>query len=551
MDEATFTRRLESLDGLTEPGARFETEAVTVHGSVRRNYVRRPSDLLTMFTKSVELNAEAVALVEGDRRVTFSELDGRVRMLTADLQERGLKPGDRVGILGANSVEWIEAFWACVRGGFVSVPLNALWTRDELAYAIEHSEMTACFIDQRRHKVVDGLLSADRWLALGMVDGVSSAGSDSEPTSPDIAEDDLLSIFYTSGTTGRPKGAMIDHRGIVANLENLVYFTIRSRILRGTPRRSKAEPRTQNVSLLAVPLFHVTGCHALMVVSLLFGNSIVLYPPRSFDADVAMELMERHAVTTFVGVPTLMMRILDAEGFGNYDLTSLTTVGFGGAAVNPDLARRTKAAFGHVDSLSNGYGLTETNAAVIGNYGVEYERRPDSVGKPAPNVDVLIVDTDGASVPAGVRGEIVIGGPMLMAGYWRNPEATAGAVRDGWFHTGDVGIIDEAGYVLVVDRIKDVVIRGGENIYSAEVEHVLESHPAVVEVAIVGVAHEQLGEEVKAVIVSREDVEVETLAEYCRARLAGFKVPSVWEIRSDPLPRNAAGKVTKLELRGS
>lgn len=551
MDDATFAERLAAVDMLSEPGGRYETEVIDVRGTARRAYVKRPESLAAMFSASVSQHADAIAVTGADRHASFADVDRSARQLVTVLQARGVNRGDRVGILGANSVEWIEAFWACVLGGFVSVPLNALWTRDELAYAIEHSEMTACFVDDRRFELVLGLLDYEAWLPLGEVDGLALPDVDGAVDLPNLEETDLLSIFYTSGTTGRPKGAMIDHRGIIANLQNLVYFTIRSRILRATPRRAKGEPRQQTVSLLAVPLFHVTGCHASMVVSLVFGNQVVLYPPRSFDPDLAMQLIEDHNVSMFVGVPTLMTRILDSDRFGEFDLSSLANVGFGGAAVSPELATRTKEALGHMQTMSNGYGLTETNAAVIGNYGIEYERRPDSVGKPAPNVDVRIVDEAGTEVAAGERGEIIIGGPMLMAGYWKNPKATEAAIRDGWFHTGDVGVIDGDGYVLVVDRIKDVVIRGGENVYSAEVEHVLEAHDAVAEAAVIGVPHDDLGEEVKAVIVPRTDVSSDELAEYCRGRLAGFKVPTVWEFRTDPLPRNAAGKVHKPGLRGT
>ena len=545
-----FALRLTEVDRLTDPGARFETEDVEIHGAVRRNYRRRPESLAAMFMDSVGRNSTAVALVEADRSVTFGALADSALRIAADLQRRGVGKGDHVGILGANSIEWVEAFWACTLGGFVSVPLNGLWTRPELSYAIEHSEMVCCFVDEKRHGVVDGLLDAPAFIPLGSVNGLETSAT-SEPAAPyPLTEDDGLSLFYTSGTTGRPKGAMIDHRGIVANLQNLVYFTIRSRILSATPRRAPGEVRRQNISLLAVPLFHVTGCHASMVVSLVFGNQVVLFPPQAFDPVLAMQMIEDHRVTTFVGVPTLMARILDVPEFADFDISSLTNVGFGGAAVSPDLAMRTRAALGQLESFSNGYGLTETNAAVIGNYGVEYERRPDSVGKPAPNVDVAIVDVRGQQLPSGERGEVVIGGPMLMAGYWRDPDATAGAVQDGWFHTGDIGVVDGDGYVSVVDRIKDVVIRGGENVYSAEVEHVIESHPDVVEAAVIGVAHPDLGEEVKAIVVANGPVDGPVLADYCRQRIAAFKVPTHWEFREMPLPRNAAGKILKPELRG-
>ena len=543
-----FVERMALVDRLTDPGARLETEEHEVRGVVRRSYRRRADNLAAMFTDAVERNSGAVVLVDQDHARTFQELLDHALAIATNLYDSGVQRGDRVGILGANSIEWVEAFWACALAGFVSVPLNALWTRAELAYAIAHSEMVCCFVDAKRHSVVEGLVGDVALVPLEQLETIEQRSRFTGPGA--LGEDGLLSLFYTSGTTGRPKGAMIDHRGIIANLENLVYFTIRSRILKGTPRRSPDTPRKQRISLLAVPLFHVTGCHAAMVVSLVFGNQIVLYPPRAFVPVVAMEIMQRHKIDTLVCVPTLMARILDDPRFSEFDLSSLETVGFGGAPVSPDLARRTRSALGGLESFSNGYGLTETNAAVIGNYGIEYELRPDSVGKPAPNVDVAIVDEQSRAVRPGERGEILSGGPMLMAGYWRDSVATDAAIRDGWLHTEDVGLVDEDGYISVVDRIKDVVIRGGENVYSAEVEHVIQAHPDVIEAAVVGVAHPKLGEEVKAIVVSRTKVDVATLAEYCRGRLASFKVPVYREFLDDSLPRNAAEKVRKTNLRG-
>lgn len=537
-----WSERLAEAERLTDPQGPFAMEQVVVRGVEVRNYVRRATSLAEVFRGATDRFAERQALIQDDHRLTFAEVGERAAGVAGGLQAAGIGPGDRVLILGANSPQWAEVFWGCLLAGAVSVPLNAWWGKEELAYALDHSQASLVFADAERLPAVAGSVPDDRLVGLD-----SLVGFRKEPGSPvDVGEDDLVSIFYTSGTTGRPKGAMVDHRGVVANLRNLVYLAVRSRILAGEPR--SAEPSPQGVSLLVVPLFHVTGCHATLVASYASGNRVVLYPQRGFDADTAMRLIQDEAVTQFSTVPTLMLRILESERLGDYDLGSLRSVTYAGAPVPPELPQRTREALSGVRSIGNGYGLTETNAVVVANWGPEYLRKPHAIGKPLPVVDVKVVGPKGGQASDGEPGELAVRGPVVMAGYWRDEPATAEAIREGWFHTGDVVVRDGEGDLVLVDRLKDVVIRGGENVYSVEVENVLAKHPAVVEAAVVGVPHPTLGEEVKAVVVVRRPVEPEELRDWCARRLAYFKVPAHVEVRAEPLPRNAAGKVLKGSL---
>jgi long-chain acyl-CoA synthetase len=311
----------------------------------------------------------------------------------------------------------------------------------------------------------------------------------------------------------------------------------------------------QPASLLVVPLFHTTGCHATMVVNFASGGKLVLMPPGRFEPDTAMEMIEREQITSIGGVPTVMWRLVDSPNFAKFDLSSVKRISYGGAPAAPELVERINAAFPNVkDSLGTAYGLTETASVVTIISGDEYLAHPNSVGKPVPTVQVQLVGPDGTPVPAGENGEIWVKGPTVMAhGYWQRPDANAEAFTDGWFHTGDVGRFDAEGYLYIVDRAKDMIIRAGENVYCVEVENVLYEHPDIIDAAVVGVPHQQLGEEVKAIVQLRPGAALtaEDVRAWCGERMAAFKVPEYVEFRTDPLPRNPAGKVLKNALRGT
>ncbi|HMC70803.1 MAG TPA: AMP-binding protein, partial [Mycobacteriales bacterium] len=423
-----------------------------------------------------------------------------------------------------------------------------------LEFGFEDSGAKVLIADARRLAVV-----ADRLPAIAALAHVFEIGSEpfskllagDDPGLPEtpIDEDDLLAICYTSGTTGRPKGATLTHRQTIANLQNIIALNA------AAPARNPAlDAGTQSSALLVVPLFHVTGCLSTMTLSYATGGKLVLMPVGRFDPDVAMEVIERERVTSIGGVPTVMWRILESPNLYKYDLSSVQRASYGGAPAAPELVERIEQVFPHMrKTLSTAYGLTETASVATAHSGDDYFAHPGSVGRAAPTVELRVVDENGLDVPAGERGEIWIKGPTVMnRGYWNRPDANAASFSDGWFHTGDVGRFDAEGYLSIVDRAKDMIIRAGENVYCVEVENVLFDHPDVIDAAVVGVPHKTLGEEVKAVVQLRAGASAreDELRDFCRVHLADFKVPEYVEFRDEPLPRNPAGKVLKSLLRG-
>ena len=381
---------------------------------------------------------------------------------------------------------------------------------------------------------------------------------DGAASPPDIAIDpeDDATIFYTSGTTGRPKGAVGTHRNMCTNLMSLFFINTRGATRFGRPALETAGDKTQAAFLLSVPLFHATGCHSVMVSNLAAGGKIVMM--HHFDPERALELIEREKIGTFGGVPAMVMQVLDSPNFSKFDTSSIRGVSYGGAPAPPDLVRRIREAW-PIGQPSNGYGLTETSSVTSMNSGDDYVARPESVGPPVPVCDVAVVPEDFAGdEPDGtiargpdVRGELWIKGPNVVRGYWNRPEETAQTFTRGWLHTGDVARLDEDGFIYIVDRAKDMIIRGGENVYSVQVEAALFEHPAVADCAVIGVPDPTLGEEVGAVIVLRPGAKVtaDELQLHVKARLAGFMVPTRIWFRSEPLPRNPQGKVLNRELR--
>jgi long-chain acyl-CoA synthetase len=365
----------------------------------------------------------------------------------------------------------------------------------------------------------------------------------------ELDPDDDATIFYTSGTTGRSKGAPGTPRNICSNLLSLVFSSARAAMRAGTQGADGPAPdRSQNAYLLSVPFFHATGCHSVLVANLAYGGKIVVM--HRWDPERALELIERERVTTFGGVPAMVWQVLESSSFATRDVSSVKSIGYGGAPAPPELVRRIEAMFPG-RTPSNGYGLTETSSITTMNAGVDYLARPDSVGVPVPVCEVKVVDEEGATLPVGEVGELWIKGPNVVKGYWNKPEATAASFSDGWLHSGDVARLDEEGFVYIVDRAKDMVIRGGENVYCAEVESALFEHPAVTDAAVFGVPHHVLGEEVAAVVRLKDGASAtaDELRRHVGERLAAFKVPTHIYFRERELPRNPAGKVLKRELR--
>jgi long-chain acyl-CoA synthetase len=547
---------------LTGPGGPFEIVIENVVGHPMQVYKQRMRSLRELMAQNAA-RADVDWLVQDDRRFTYGEHDRLARVLARSLGELGVQRGDRVALVSANVPEWVITWWACATLGATLVPLNAWWKAEELEFGLSDSEAKVLIADSRRIEIVRRRLgSLPKIERVFVIDGpgdetvrpfvelIADAGDPGMPESP-IDEDDVLAILYTSGTTGKPKGATVSHRQAIANVQNIIVMGV-TQAMRGTPP-PEAEAGLQSSSLLVVPLFHVTGCLSTMTLAYATGAKVVLMPVGRFDPEIAMETIEREKVTAIGGVPTIMWRILESPNLEKYDLTSVKRASYGGAPAAPELVERIERVFPHMrKTLTTAYGLTETPSVATAHGGDDYFAHPGSVGRAAPTVELRVVD-GGHDAPVGERGEIWIKGPTVMAhGYWRRPDANAAAFTDGWFHTGDIGYLDADGFLYLVDRAKDMIIRAGENVYCVEIENVLFNHPDVIDAAVVGVAHKTLGEEVKAVVQLRPGATTtaEELQEFCREQLANFKVPEYVEIRTEPLPRNPAGKVLKNLLRG-
>jgi long-chain acyl-CoA synthetase len=548
--------RDDAIAGLTGPGGPFE---IVEEGQLR-TWAKGPGSLRDLLEGTRRL-ADRDYLVYGDERWTHTEHLGLVAGLARWLAtERGIGKGDRVAIGMRNYPEWIITFWATQALGAVVVPLNAWWTAPELRFALEDSGASVVVVDGERHdRMVADLTDLGLPSIVVRHDGELGGGAvawadvldalDRSAPMPTVAidPDDVATIVYTSGTTGRSKGAVGSHRNHVSTFLNTAFNgTLGSAMARAAGAPKPEPPAHPACALQTYPFFHIGGINALCI-NTGFGVKVVLQ--YKWDLDEVLDTIERERVTSLAAVPTLLRELLESPKAAERDLSSLGTVASGGAPVPPDLVGRIDA---RGASPSNGYGLTETTGAVTLNVGRDYVANATSVGIPFPVIDARVVDpATHVDLPVGEVGELWFRGPTVCRGYWQNPEATAQAFTDGWFHTGDLGHLDDAGYVYVVDRLKDVIIRGGENVYCAEVEAALFEHPAVADVAVVGVPHAELGEEVAAVVLLKDgaDVAPTDLQAHVAERLAYFKVPAHVVVRTEELPRNATGKVLKRELR--
>jgi long-chain acyl-CoA synthetase len=553
--------REQVIDEFTSAGGPFQIVEQIVRGVPMRVYAVPPRTLRDVLASTAQFG-DGPFLVYQDERWTFAEHLRIVAGVACHFRDAlGVAKGDRVAIAMRNYPEWAMAFWACQALGAVTVPLNAWWTGPELAYALRDSGAKVVVADGERAERIRPELSS---LAVAAVvvartgspvpgtlrweDVLAAGNGGTELPEADIDTDDDATIMYTSGTTGAPKGAIATHRNHCTNFLNTMLGGAVGLALAAESGTAPAAPPSL-CALQTFPFFHIAGLTGLYCYTGFGGKLVLMY---KWDTEEAIKLIETERVTAAAMVPTLVRRLLESAGLASRELSSLAGIASGGAPVPPDLITRIESDFNRKVSPANGYGLTETTSAVIANVGAMYFEHPDSVGKAVPGTDVRIVDPGGLDARIGDIGELWVRGPNVVRGYWNRPTETSEAFTDGWFHTGDLGYIDADGYVYVVDRLKDVVIRGGENVYCAEVENVLFQHPAVFDAAVIGLPDPVLGEEVVAVIQPRPGTgtDVDDLRAFAAVRLAEFKVPTRIVLRDEPLPRNAVGKVLKRELRG-
>jgi long-chain acyl-CoA synthetase len=566
----------QAWDELTGPGGPFETTTIEVRGVPIKVFTAAPTDMRVLWELSAGYGDRTYIVYE-DERYTYADMHARVRSLAHVLREmHGVREGDRVAVAMRNYPEWVITYWATVSIGAAVVGMNAWWTGPEMEYGLSDSRPKVLIADDERIERVlphlDGLRSeaplhvisvrsdralpddASRWH--DVVDPESAP--DALPPAT-IDPDDDACIFYTSGTTGFPKGAQLTHRGSVHNVLHLAFMPAVAAAADAKavevggaepPAAANGAPSGPPVLMAPTPLFHVTACNCLLHPATLAGGTLVL--TYKWDPARALELIEREGVTTFSGVPTMSRELLAHPDWDRRDTSTLQGMGGGGAALQPDLVEKIDKSLAK-GAPATGYGLTETHGIVTANSAGRYVAKPASCGPVVPTLEAKLVDEAGEDLPAGpdTVGQLCVRGSVVIKGYLNRPEATAEAIVDGWFNTGDIARIDEDGYVFIVDRAKDMVLRGGENIYCSEVEAAIYEHDDVAEVAVFGVPDERLGEEVGAAIVLRDGatLDAEGLREFLGERIARFKIPtSIW-FRSEPLPRNANGKFVKRELR--
>lgn len=553
---------------MTGPGSPLEIEERDIRGVRTRTWKNAPESLRVVFEASAAFAERTYVVYEGER-ITFTAHNAAATVLAAQLIADGVRKGDRVAIVMRNFPEWSVAFWAAVLCGAIVTPLNAWWTGPELEYGLQDSGTKIAIVDAERWERVREHIDACPELkkvyvareaddiadprATRLDDIIGAAGqwaSLAPKPLPTVAldADDDVTIFYTSGTTGKPKGAVITHRNIVSNVFNALSAQARSFLRRGEmpPMPDPAAP--QKATLVSVPLFHATGCFAVMVPAMLSGGKLIFQ--RRWDVDQALAIMEREKVTNFGGVPTIAWQVVEHPRFDEFDLSSVEGVSYGGAPAAPELVKRIKERFPKVQP-GQGWGMTETSATAVSNFAEDYVRKPASCGVPAPSGEAKIVAPDGKVLPPNEVGELWYKGPIVVRGYWNKPQATAETFVEGWVKTGDLAKIDEEGFVYIVDRAKDMLIRGGENIYCVEVENALYDHPAVMDAAVIGIPHKTLGEEPAAVVTLKPGMSADEaeLRHFVAQRLAAFKVPVKISFWHETLPRNPNGKIMKRDLK--
>lgn len=545
---------------LTAPGAPFEIETIEVRGVPIRAYKNAPPNVRALWLSTAQY-ADRTYMVYGDERITYAQAHAQTAAIANWLFKQGVQPGDRVAIAMRNYPEWLLVYWACVSVGIAAVGMNAWWVPEEIAYALKDSTPKVTFCDaERLERILERPETAatTRLVAVRMdnpppgVTPWAEVVAEGGPM-PDVAVDPDADacIFYTSGTTGFPKGAQLTHRGCVSNLFNIMFSGQASALATARGTGVPIDPNAPvpiPVALLTTPLFHVTAnnCGAYAVTAA-GGKLVLMY---RWDALEALKLIQAEKVTAMSGVPVMSRELISHPDFDQYDTSSLMSLGGGGAPLQPDLVAK-------IDSQvktarpNTGYGMTETCGIITAVSADFFVDKPSSCGPAMPTFETKVVDDDGNAVPQGQPGELWVRGAPVIKGYLNRPEATAESITDGWLHTGDVARIDEDGFIFIVDRKKDMVLRGGENVYCAEVEAAIHQHPAVAECCVFGVPDPRLGEDVAAAVVllPGQTLTAEELRAHCAQHIAKHKIPGHIWFRTESLPRNANGKFLKRELR--
>ena len=554
---------------LTQPGSPLEMEEVVIRGVKTRVWKNAPPTIRHLLEIGRAHGNKEVLVYENDR-ATFETFTRAALAIADELTKQGVKKGDRVALIMRNLPEWPAIFFGAEIIGAIVTPLNAWWTGPELEYGLVDSGTKIAFTDaERLERISEHLINCpdlkrvyvSRYsddlpnpIVCRLEDVIGSVNDwgklpDRPMPTVDLQPDDDATILYTSGTTGKPKGALGTHRNMLSNIMAAASSAARNFLRRGEMPPMPDPNAPQRVSLLSVPFFHATGCFAIMGPTVFAGGKIVMM--RKWEPEQAMQLIEREKVNLAGGVPTIAWQLIEHPARKKYDLSSLDQVSYGGAPSAPELVRKIVEVF--PKSLpGNGWGMTETSATCTTHSGEDYEHRPQSCGPAVPVCDIKIMSLDGErELPHGEVGELWARGPNIVKGYWNKPEATANTFVDGWVKTGDLARIDEEGFCFIIDRAKDMLIRGGENIYCIEVENVLYEHPAVMDAALVPVPHKTLGEEPGAVVHLKPGMHAseEELRQFVAGKLAAFKVPVKIVFWPETLPRNANGKILKTELK--
>ena len=509
-----------------------------------------PATLPSFFRTFCALNAQAEAIVAGAERLSFADVDRWSEQLAHALVSRGIRKGDRVGIAMRNCPAWVVSYMAIAKAGGVAALLNGWWQPHEMKHALDMVEPKLIIADAPRAKRIEGVCGSCQLIVLPIEEALEGAlaplldGADAEAALPEITPEDDATILFTSGSTGESKGALSTHRAVTTGVYAYATGLI---VLLGIMTEENRAP-TSRRTLINVPLFHVTGEVPVMLNSFVISRTMVMMA--KWDAGEALRLIEKEGITYFVGVPTMSLELMNHPDRNKYDLSSLTDIAAGGAPRPVSHVERLEQEFPKAQPAL-GYGLTETNAVGCSNFWGNYAAKPESTGRAQkPFVDLAILGAGDAHLPSGERGEIAIRSAANIKCYWEDPEATAAAfTADGFIRTGDIGYVDEDGYLFIVDRKKDIIIRGGENISAAEVEAAIYGCDGVREVAVFGVADERLGEVPFAIVHTRTPLDEPALRTFLEQRLARFKIPAKMVFSADPLPRLGTGKIDRPTLK--